>query len=280
MSARLIIELDGQRWEIDPRGAVDLSIPLDFTNPVVRAFGLPHATSAPFRVDGFVGAVAQGGPVNCFNAVLWPHGNGTHTETVGHILDPPPPIGEALLEPVLPGVLLECELERLGGTEEHYPEPRSQEDHVITAAALERAVSGLDLSPAFWRALVIRSNLWRDVTAPIDFSGDDPGYLTHDAMRWVRDHGVEHLIVELPSVDREEDAGALTNHRIFWDVSAGVRSCDDGMDLGRTITEMARVPGHLPVGPCFLSLQAPHFILDAAPSRPLWFAARAIDDSP
>lgn len=280
MTPRFTIELDGQRWEVDPRGAVDLSIPLDFSAPAVRAFGLPHATSAPFRVDGFVGAVAHGGPVNCFNATLWPHGNGTHTETVGHILDPPPPIGEALLEPLIPAVLLECELERLGDSGEHYPEPRSREDRVITAAALERAASGVDATPALWRALVIRSNVWRGVTGPIDFSGDDPGYLTHDAMRWIRARGVEHLIVELPSVDREEDAGALTNHRIFWDVPAGACSCDDGMDLGRTITEMARVPEHLPVGPCFLSLQAPHFILDAAPSRPLWFAARPTDASP
>jgi arylformamidase len=44
------------------------------------------------------------------------------------------------------------------------------------------------------------------------------------------------------------------------------------IDLERTITEMIHVPGEVPDGDYLLELQLPHFINDAAPSRPVLYA--------
>ena len=43
----------------------------------------------PVVAGDFVGSTASGGPVNFFNIRVNPHGNGTHTECVGHIAREP-----------------------------------------------------------------------------------------------------------------------------------------------------------------------------------------------
>ena len=99
---------------------------------------------------------------------------------------------------------------------------------------------------------------------------DNPAYLSAQAMRWVRALGVDHLLLELPSVDRGQDDGLLQNHRIFRDLAPG---CTDPSPAGahRTITEFIAVPPGVAPGDYVLNLQLPAFVLDAAPSRPRLF---------
>ena len=42
-----------------------------------------------------------------------------------------------------------------------------------------------------------------------DWSGSNPCYLQSTACAWLRSIGVKHLLLDLPSVDREEDGGVL-----------------------------------------------------------------------
>ena len=88
-------------------------------------------------------------------------------------------------------------------------------------------------------------------------------------MRWIVAQGVDHLIVDLPSVDREEDGGELGAHRIFWDFAPGQTTPPPEARPERTITEFACIPKGLDPGLYLLNLQLPAFMLDAAPSRPL-----------
>ena len=78
------------------------------------------------------------------------------------------------------------------------------------------------------------------------------------------DRGVEHLLLDLPSVDREEDGGALAAHRAFWRYPDAVRD-------RATITEMVFVPDELPDGLYLLNLQVLSLVLDASPSRPVLY---------
>ena len=76
---------------------------------------------------------------------------------------------------------------------------------------------------------------------------------------------MKHLLHDLPSVDREEDGGVLAAHHAFWDFP-------NTIDLDRTITEMLHVPSTVGDGEYLLELQLPHFMNDAAPSRPVLYA--------
>ena len=215
--------IDGEQVRADLRGALDVGIALQFGGAQPNAFFLPEATKRPVRAGDFIGDVAAGGAVNCFGVDLWPHGNGTHTETVGHIVSPAPSVHRTLRDTLVPAALISVDVTPLGRTEETYNDPCEAGDLVITAEALARAASALPIgrASAWWRALLVR-------TLPNDagkrratYSGENPVYMTHEAMRWVRELGPMHLLVDLPSVDREEDAGALLNHRIFWEVPPG-----------------------------------------------------------
>ncbi len=68
----------------------------------------------------------------------------------------------------------------------------------------------------------------------------------------------------MPSVDREEDGGALEAHKAFWGVPEYPRP-------DATITELIYVPNTVVDGKYLLNLQMAAFENDACPSRPLLF---------
>ena len=74
--------------------------------------------------------------------------------------------------------------------------------------------------------------------------------------------GVKHLLVDLPSVDREVDGGRLEAHHAFWTVPDNPRH-------GCTITELIHVPDSAPDGLYLLNLQVAPMDNDAAISRPV-----------
>ena len=80
-----------------------------------------------------------------------------------------------------------------------------------------------------------------------------------------RESGIKHLLVDLPSVDKEKDDGELLAHHAFWDVHGTPR-------LDATITEMIYVPHEVADGSYILNLQIPSFDNDAAPSKPILYA--------
>ena len=93
----------------------------------------------------------------------------------------------------------------------------------------------------------------------------NPPYLQHEALAYLREIGVKHFLLDLPSVDRESDEGKLAGHNAFWDTANTV-------DLERTITELIYVPDAVNDGEYLLELQIAPFHNDASPSRPILFA--------
>ena len=83
-------------------------------------------------------------------------------------------------------------------------------------------------------------------------------------MQLIVDRGVQHLLIDLPSVDPEEDAGALAAHHVFWQYPNATRT-------QATITELILVPDSVPDGRYLLDLNAAAFDADAAPSRPMLY---------
>jgi hypothetical protein len=152
------------------------------------------------------------------------------------------------------------------------PEHRADGDQVITVQSLSLPAANAEPDPSLPSALVVRT--LPNAESKLDRRYDEssiPPYFDTEAMELIVAAGYEHLLVDLPSIDRLYDNGRLTNHRIFWNVEAG--SFDVGSRTRRhsTITEMIYVPDGVDDGKYLLNLQIAPFATDAAPSRPLIF---------
>jgi hypothetical protein len=140
------------------------------------------------------------------------------------------------------------------------PEVRG-EDRVFPAAALRERVESLAQQgePV---ALIVRT-LPNDPAKRLkNWSNTNPTYFEAEGLAFLAAYGVDHLLVDLPSVDREEDGGALAGHRAFWQVDGTIR-------MHATITEFTFVPDEVSDGWYALNLQTAAFVNDATPSRPL-----------
>lgn len=239
-------------FRVDLSQPIDLSLPLHDGEHQVRAWWVDPVRMEPVRAGGKVYSVKAGAPVNFRNLFLNPHGHGTHTESVGHIAPVVHPVGDQLARYFFTAQLVSV-MPREHSTSEGIT------DRVIT---LEQLRSVMPERPP--EALIIRTLPESDNSAR-DWSGSNPCYLQDTACAWLRDIGVQHLLLDLPSVDREEDGGALAAHHAFWDFPNTV-------DRTRTITELIDVPGTVRDGEYLLELQLPHLMNDAAPSRPVIYA--------
>ncbi len=271
---KVFIEVHDRTYAVDVQHGIDLSIPLDPHGPQPSAFGLPAASAEPFEAGEFCASVSRGGSVNCFGHTTWPHGNGTHTETMGHVTHPAPPIGQTLRDILVPATLISVAPQALAASGESYPEPLAAEDKVVTRARLARALEGADA--AWCEALAVRTVPHDAAKVHASYGGTNPPYFTSEAMRFVREVGVRHLLVDLPSVDREEDAGALSNHRIFWGLPQGSTDPEDASERGRTITEMIYASPAVDDGTYLLNLQVGPLTLDAVASRPILLPIREV----
>lgn len=267
-SSELAVELSafGARYRTDLSRALDASHPVRFPSAErqggeVRAFGLPEPRREPVTLGSFVGSVERGGSVNCEELVVYPHGNGTHTECVGHVLEAPRTVLDALPRGLVPALVVRIRATSLDESREAYGGKCAPTDQVVTRAALEEAIGALDMSGA---ALVVRTGIGSG-----DLSGTNPPYFTHDAIALVDERGAAHLLTDLPSIDREDDGGALSSHRALWGLEPGQKGPPlDEARAARTLTELCRLE-HVPPGPYLLSLQVAPIGSDAAPSRPL-----------
>ncbi|MGD8977904.1 MAG: cyclase family protein [Gammaproteobacteria bacterium] len=254
---------------VDP-AAIDISIPLDFAGRQPNHFGAPPAVSEPLKADGFVGDVRAGGSCNCEVLTLTPHCNGTHTECVGHLSRERVSVAGKALAPLLLAALVSVEPVDAARSEETAdPSPRAG-DQLITAAALRHALEDLgELPEPAPSALVVRTLPNEAAKTTMDYtSGPVPPYFSLEAIGFMVDLGIRHLLCDLPSIDRSHDEGRLGGHRLFWGLAG-----DAARDRSEaTVTEMIYVPDAVADGFYGLSLQLPPFMTDAAPSRPLLYA--------
>ena len=90
-------------------------------------------------------------------------------------------------------------------------------------------------------------------------------------MEYIVECGFDHLLVDVPSIDRIFDEGKLVNHRIFWNVEPGSFEVNAETRMNSTITELIYLSNGIEDGEYLLNLQIAPFVADASPSRPLLF---------
>ncbi len=142
-------------------------------------------------------------------------------------------------------------------SEDSLPAPQGS-DRLVTRSGLLDAWRSAEHEP---RALLLRTGTrWDDGAPP---------FLSRQLMDELVTRGIEHLVTDLPSVDRLEDDGHLTAHRIFFGLPERSTDLAESRRAHCTITELAQFPEGLLDGPCAVQLQIPAFSGDAVPSRPL-----------
>jgi kynurenine formamidase len=102
------------------------------------------------------------------------------------------------------------------------------------------------------------------------YSNTNPPYLSEEAAIFIRENGIKHLLIDLPSVDKEHDEGKLLAHKAFWNVK-DVNNLNDDARLDCTITELIFVSNEVKDGSYLLNLQIASFENDASPSKPVLY---------
>lgn len=241
------LSLSGKKYRADLAAPIDISIPLRDGEPTVNCFWAPPVDIEPVRMGSFVGSVAEGGPVNFVNIKLNPHGNGTHTECVGHISREKFSVNRTLRRFHFLAKLISVS-----------PERAADGDLVIFKNQLEKLVG-----PGECEAIIIRTLPNRPEKLSAKHSGTNPPYFHPEAIGFLVGCGIQHLLTDLPSVDREEDGGRLAAHKAWWKYPGPwVRE-------QATITELVFVGDETRDGLYLLELQVAPIEVDASPSRPV-----------
>ena len=81
----ITFNIEGDDFQVDLSDPIDLSIPIKAGSDRSSAWFVNEVKIDPVRTDTFTGSVEEGGSVNFRNISFNPHGNGTHTECLGHI---------------------------------------------------------------------------------------------------------------------------------------------------------------------------------------------------
>ncbi|MCZ8196961.1 MAG: cyclase family protein [Flavobacterium sp.] len=239
--------------QIDLSKPIDISIPLSNTDKNPIAWYIEKPEIEPVKFGDWVGKVSEGSSTNFNNIFFNPHGHGTHTECLGHITHEFYSINQCLKQFFFTAELISIEPTRIN------------DDLVITKHQIENALKGKNPE-----AIVIRTLPNLQTKKSTNYSKTNPPYLAEEAAIFIREIGVQHLLIDLPSVDREEDEGKLLAHKAFWNVK-DVNNLNADARLNCTITEMIFVEDEIQDGSYFLNLQIASFENDASPSKPILY---------
>jgi kynurenine formamidase len=241
-------------FEVDLSKPIDISISLSNTDDNPIAWYIEKPVIEPVVFGDWIGKVSEGKSSTNFNNIFFnPHGHGTHTECLGHITNDFYSINQSLKQFFFLAELISVQPEYQNG------------DLVITKKQIENALNGN--SP---EAIVIRTLPNTSDKVSKKYSHTNPPYLLEEAAIFIRESGIQHLLIDLPSVDKEHDEGKLLAHKAFWNVKNVIHLNEDAR-RNATITEMIFVNDEVKDGSYLLNLQIAPFENDASPSKPILF---------
>ncbi|MCY1224147.1 Kynurenine formamidase [compost metagenome] len=248
------IQHKDQNFEVDLSKPIDISLPLTNTDENPIAWYIEKPVIEPVRFGHWVGKVSEGSSSTNFNNIFFnPHGHGTHTECLGHITTEFYSINQHLKTFFFTAEVVSVE-----------PEIRG-EDLVITRSQIEKALDG-----KLPEAIVIRTLPNLQEKRSKKYSDTNPPYLEEKAAVFIREKRIKHLLIDLPSVDKEKDQGKLLAHKAFWNVK-NTQKLNDDARLDATITELIFVRDEVEDGSYLLNLQIASFENDASPSKPVLY---------
>ncbi len=239
-------------YAVDFRKPIDISIPISASDENPIAWYIEKPQIEPVRFGEWIGEVKSGATTNFRNITFNPHGHGTHTECLGHITRDNYSINKELRQFMFFAQLITVSPEAVN------------EDKIITKEKFENVIlPGCE-------ALIIRTLPNEIDKRSRKYSNTNPPYLDQSAAMYIREKGIRHLLIDLPSVDREQDEGKLLSHKAFWNVT-DVNEVNSDARFDCTITEMIFADDSIADGIYLLNLQIASFENDASPSKPVLF---------
>jgi len=241
------IEINSKKIRIDLSKPLDLSIPLRASNKNVNAWYIDEPKIEPVIINDWVASVKEGAVINFNNIAFNPHAHGTHTECVGHLTEKFYSINKCLKRFIFTAEVITVA-----------PEPKG-EDEIISKEQIQFL-----LKQKLPEAIVIRTMPNTKDKKSRQYSNTNWPYLSEEAALFLKEKGIMHLLVDLPSVDKEKDDGKLLAHKAFWNINGKIRT-------EATITEFIYVPNKVEDGSYILNLQIAPFQNDATPSKPILY---------
>ena len=239
----------GKDYKVDLYKPIDISMPLSNNPNAASAWYVEPLKITPVENGNWIGDVNKGGSVNFRNIAFNPHGNGTHTECVGHISKEQYSINQTFSRFFFIAEVITI-----------LPEQLENGDYVITEKQLQQVVS----DPKTCEALVIRTLSNGKSKLTMQYSNTNPPYILKEAITWLNEIGVEHILIDMPSIDKELDEGKLEAHHEFWEYPSNTQT-------HKTITEFIYVPNDIEDGTYLLNFQIAQFENDATPSKPILY---------
>lgn len=241
------IQYNSRKLQIDLSKPLDISIPLRASASNVNAWYVGAPKIEPVKDGDWVATVKDGACIN-FNTIEFnPHAHGTHTECVGHITENVHSVNQNLKQFFFLAEVITVAPEKLG------------EDFVISKKQIQFALGNKKRD-----AVVIRTMPNTTEKLSRQYSHTNPTYLLEEAALYLKQKDIKHLLIDLPSVDKEKDECKLLSHNAFWNTKGKLR-------LDATITELIYVPNYIEDGEYFLNLQIASFENDASPSKPILY---------
>ena len=241
------IQYNSKKYQIDLSQSLDISIPMRASKSNVNAWYVDPPIIEPVKDGEWIATVKDGACINFNNIFFNPHAHGTHTECVGHITEKVHSINQNLKQFFFLAEVITVAPEKLKG------------DFVISKKQIQFALGNKKRD-----AVVIRTIPNMKDKLSMQYSNTNPTYLLEEAAIYLKEKGVNHLLIDLPSVDKEKDECELLAHNAFWNTSGKLR-------MEATITELIFVPNTVEDGTYFLNLQIAPFENDATPSKPVLY---------
>ncbi len=266
----IFLTIDNQNYSANLTEGQSIAITLLPNGDQPNHFGAPECVSKTLIAGDFVGDTNQGGSCNVNQLTITPHCNGTHTESVSHIVNQLIPVYQAIENTIFPSVLISLAPLEASETKEKYVPYIDDDNKIITRQQLKFHLD--KYSNKQLQGLVIRTlpNLIDKKSAIYD-NNNYPPFLTNDAMNYLVERNVKHIMVDFPSVDKMYDDGKLSNHRIFWNVQLDDNNLNTKSTTLKTISEMVWVDKSIKDGFYLCNLQIPEINTDAVPSRPILY---------
>ena len=222
-------------------------MPIISSKKNVNAWYIDEPKIEPVKDGEWIAAVSEGASVNFNNIHFNPHAHGTHTECAGHITEKVHSINQNLKTFFFLAEVITVAPEN------------DNEDKIISKKQLQFALGNKKRD-----AIVLRTIPNTREKLSKQYSHTNWTYLKEDAVKFLVSKGVKHLLIDLPSIDKEKDGGELLGHNAFWNTKGKLR-------LDATITELIYVSNKIEDGEYFLNLQIAPFENDASPSKPILY---------
>ncbi|MDZ4840329.1 MAG: cyclase family protein [Bacteroidota bacterium] len=227
----------------DTEQAILMGLPVENSNR--ECFNLPPTHISPVIVGRWTGSVALGSNCNVDNLFISPHGNGTHTECCGHISLQHHTLKDSMTQYMLLAYLVQIQL------------PEDTTNYALKVSDLNWTDDALKLNIS---AIIISTNDYVD-KRNAQYSNTQPPYLSLELIEFLNSKGIKHLLLDLPSIDAENDQEMIGHHTFFKE--------NDNWLTEKTITEMNYIADKNISGLCLLQMQVLNIDSDASPSNPI-----------